>query len=476
MRRQTSSPGLPRSPCGASGWASPRTRTLWSPGSAAGWLHLPLPAHHLAVRPPRPRPPYSHPVACVAPMGTDPRWLCAAAVVLLLVAWTKAQALTSDVRDRADAYDRKGCERSASCWSSEPATRAALPAWSSSTCGRTRSSRSSTRTATPTRPAAVARRPDSHRRSDRRRLRGHRVVGGARLRPRIEEIIDYDVTPFVDDARFPSTTYENTRTRPDRSARSPTSSPSDPRADPERGGVSGTRTRPPPSRRAQTRTCSSLAAVDFDDTPEEAAFRAEARAWLEANAIPKGHPDDFSAGMWSTGLLRGRLRQALPGVAGRAGRRGLGRHHLAHGRRRAGRPSRSSRRIFNQEQARFGVSNGVFAIAIGMVGPTLLAHGTDEQKQRYLPADAPGRRGVVPALQRARGRAPTSPTSPPGPCATATSGSSPARRCGPPRPSGPSGASCSPAPTPTRPSTRASPTSCVDMAHARASTSGRCAR
>jgi acyl-CoA dehydrogenase len=28
----------------------------------------------------------------------------------------------------------------------------------------------------------------------------------------------------------------------------------------------------------------------------------------------------------------------------------------------------------------------VFAIAIGMVGPTILAHGTDEQRQRYLPA------------------------------------------------------------------------------------------
>ena len=31
--------------------------------------------------------------------------------------------------------------------------------------------------------------------------------------------------------------------------------------------------------------------MDFNDTPEEAAFRAEARAWLEANAERKG-PDD----------------------------------------------------------------------------------------------------------------------------------------------------------------------------------------
>ncbi len=31
--------------------------------------------------------------------------------------------------------------------------------------------------------------------------------------------------------------------------------------------------------------------MDFNDTPEEAAFRAEARAWLKANAELKG-PDD----------------------------------------------------------------------------------------------------------------------------------------------------------------------------------------
>ena len=39
--------------------------------------------------------------------------------------------------------------------------------------------------------------------------------------------------------------------------------------------------------------------MDIDDTPEEAAFRAEARDWLDAHAIPKGHPDDFSLGLWT---------------------------------------------------------------------------------------------------------------------------------------------------------------------------------
>ena len=42
--------------------------------------------------------------------------------------------------------------------------------------------------------------------------------------------------------------------------------------------------------------------------------------------------------------------------------------------------------IFQQEQARFGVSSGAFAVGIGMAGPTILRHGTDTQKGRFLPA------------------------------------------------------------------------------------------
>ncbi|MFP5255627.1 MAG: acyl-CoA dehydrogenase family protein [Acidimicrobiia bacterium] len=125
--------------------------------------------------------------------------------------------------------------------------------------------------------------------------------------------------------------------------------------------------------------------MDFDDTPEEAALRAEARAWLEANAIPKGHPEDFSAGIWTTAysedvyVARCRAwqrRLAEGGWAGITWPREVG--------GRGGRPIDAA--IFNQEQARFGVSNGVFAIAIGMVGPTILAHGTPEQQRRFLPA------------------------------------------------------------------------------------------
>ena len=125
--------------------------------------------------------------------------------------------------------------------------------------------------------------------------------------------------------------------------------------------------------------------MDFDDTPDEAAFRADARAWLEANAIPKGHPDDFSAGIWSSAYSEETLIKRTREWQGRlfdGGWAGITWPKEAGG--RGGRPIESV--IFNQEQARFGVAVGVFTVAIGMVGPTLLRHGSAEQQARYLPA------------------------------------------------------------------------------------------
>lgn len=125
--------------------------------------------------------------------------------------------------------------------------------------------------------------------------------------------------------------------------------------------------------------------MDIDDTPEEAAFRAEARAWLEANALPKGADGDFSAGIWSNDYDEGdyvercrawQRRLYEGGWAGVTWPKEYG--------GRGGKPIEQI--IFNQEQARFGVSTGALMIALGMVGPTLLAHGSVAQKDRYLPA------------------------------------------------------------------------------------------
>jgi alkylation response protein AidB-like acyl-CoA dehydrogenase len=61
----------------------------------------------------------------------------------------------------------------------------------------------------------------------------------------------------------------------------------------------------------------------------------------------------------------------------------VGRHHVAQGVRRT-RGTSIQDGIFKQEEAKVIAASGVFAVGIGMAGPTLIAHGTDEQKERYL--------------------------------------------------------------------------------------------
>ncbi len=124
-------------------------------------------------------------------------------------------------------------------------------------------------------------------------------------------------------------------------------------------------------------------AVHIGDTESEAAFRAEARGWLEANAVPKGHPDDFSVGSFGDldeDAYVDRVR-AWQRTVHDAGWAALTWPKAAGGQAMA--PIHQS--IFNQEQSAFGVTTGPFVIALGMVGPTLLRHGTPTQQQRFLP-------------------------------------------------------------------------------------------
>lgn len=125
--------------------------------------------------------------------------------------------------------------------------------------------------------------------------------------------------------------------------------------------------------------------MDFDDTPDEAEFRAEARLWLSANAVPKGHPDDFSNGHQNEAMSDADYAarcQAWQRSLWDDGWAGIAWPKQFGG--RGGRPMEAS--IFAQEQGTFGVSSGIFAVAHGMVGPTLMRHGSSEQQQRYLPA------------------------------------------------------------------------------------------
>ncbi|MEL7210251.1 MAG: acyl-CoA dehydrogenase family protein, partial [Actinomycetota bacterium] len=121
--------------------------------------------------------------------------------------------------------------------------------------------------------------------------------------------------------------------------------------------------------------------MDFDDTPEEAAFRREARAWLEANAELRTGDERATVGRAASDDHVQRCREWQRtlydgGWAGITWPKEYG--------GRGGTPNEA--RIFAEEQADFDVAVGSFAVAIGMVGPTLIAHGTEAQQERYLDA------------------------------------------------------------------------------------------
>ncbi len=126
--------------------------------------------------------------------------------------------------------------------------------------------------------------------------------------------------------------------------------------------------------------------MDLDDTPEEAAFRAEARAWLagEVEPLARGEsPSAISEFEDPEEIERSRAWQARKAAAGWA--------CITWPAEYGGRGGTSMQStIFRQEEARFRIPPDVFTAGIGMAGPTLIAHGTDEQRQRWLPAMARG--------------------------------------------------------------------------------------
>ena len=117
--------------------------------------------------------------------------------------------------------------------------------------------------------------------------------------------------------------------------------------------------------------------MDFNDTPEEARFRAEARAWLEKNAPTKEDMEGLDM------IARAKLWQKRKYDAGWA----CLRWSKEYGGRGA---SAIEQVIWNQEEAKFATPFGVFAIGQGMAAPTLMTWATEEQKRRFLPKLASG--------------------------------------------------------------------------------------
>jgi acyl-CoA dehydrogenase len=127
--------------------------------------------------------------------------------------------------------------------------------------------------------------------------------------------------------------------------------------------------------------------MDFNDSPEEVAFRAEVRAWLEDHAgrldpahqargpvtalLSESSDDDdlvLQAQAWQRTLADG-------GWAGLTWPTSYGGRDLT--------PIQLI--IFNDELAHYDVPPNIFGIGLGMIGPTIITHGTEQQKMRFLP-------------------------------------------------------------------------------------------
>jgi alkylation response protein AidB-like acyl-CoA dehydrogenase len=129
--------------------------------------------------------------------------------------------------------------------------------------------------------------------------------------------------------------------------------------------------------------------MNFDDTPQEAAFRAEARAWIDANAPKHLHAQLAAAGYGQSPLGSG---DALAeSKAWQKKKRDAGWACLHWPKEFGGRgASPIERVIWQQEEGVYGKLAGVFMIGQGMIAPTLMAFAEERHKQRYLPSMASG--------------------------------------------------------------------------------------
>jgi len=118
--------------------------------------------------------------------------------------------------------------------------------------------------------------------------------------------------------------------------------------------------------------------VDFAYTAADEAFRARVRAWLAAHrpARPERIPyDDASLADEFAYLLAWQRRLHEAGLVGLLWPRDYGGH---------GAPP-VQQAILNEELARAGAPQLINRVGINNAGPTIIVHGTEAQKRRWLP-------------------------------------------------------------------------------------------
>jgi alkylation response protein AidB-like acyl-CoA dehydrogenase len=109
--------------------------------------------------------------------------------------------------------------------------------------------------------------------------------------------------------------------------------------------------------------------MDFNDTPEEAAYRAQVRAWLDVNAPGTGAPVD--------GMTASKAWQAKKAAAGYA--------CITWPREWGGAGGTPMQQvIFNDEEAGRRIPANPFLIGLGMCLPTVMTFADAQTKQRFV--------------------------------------------------------------------------------------------
>jgi len=129
--------------------------------------------------------------------------------------------------------------------------------------------------------------------------------------------------------------------------------------------------------------------MNFDDTPQEAAFRAEAKAWIAANA-PRQYEEELrKSSLGRTALKGANILEVAKAWQKKKADAGWACLHWPkeYGGRGA---TPIERVIWQQEEGAFGKLSGIFIIGHGMCGPTMMAFAQEDQKRKYLPPLASG--------------------------------------------------------------------------------------
>lgn len=119
-----------------------------------------------------------------------------------------------------------------------------------------------------------------------------------------------------------------------------------------------------------------------DGLDHEAAYRAHCRAWLEKHATPRTAGDRWGTGGYVVdreSYERGREWQRVLHAAGFAGIAWPAEYGGAGG-------TEWMARVFAEESADYEESSGFLGATMSTLVPTLLEHGTVEQRRRFVPA------------------------------------------------------------------------------------------